>query len=147
MTNGSSSTTLKEVIERVINNSKPIPEFPNYFISKAGFVYKFKSGKLRKIKFTQNDRGYFQVSIKHLSGYKTRYVHILYKTVFGEPVPEELLCEVIEGIKPNKLNSEDVKVIRERNSSGESYRRIALEYNVSHTQIKRICKKEQWQDV
>lgn len=145
--NGSSSTTLKEVIERVITNSRPIPEFPNYFISRVGFVYKYKSGKLRKIKFTQNNRGYFQVSIKHLNGYKTRYVHILYKTVFGEPIPEELLCEVIEGVKPNKLSVEEVKEIRERNTSGESYRKLATVFDVSHTQIRRICSKDQWKDV
>lgn len=145
--NGSSSTTLKEVIERVITNSRPIPEFPNYFISRVGFVYKYKSGKLRKIKFTQNNRGYFQVSIKHLNGYKTRYVHILYKTVFGEPIPEELLCEVIEGVKPNKLSVEEVKEIRERNSNGESYRKLATVFDVSHTQIRRICSKDQWKDV
>lgn len=145
--NGSSSTTLKEVIERVLSNSKPIPEFPNYFISRVGFVYKLKCGKLRKIKFTQNNRGYFQVSIKHLNGYKTRYVHILYKTVFGEPIPEELLCEVIEGIKPNKLSIKEVKEIRERNSNGESYRKLATVFDVSHTQIKRICSKDQWKDV
>lgn len=145
--NGSSSTTLKEVIERVISNSRPIPEFPNYFISRVGFVYKLKCGKLRKIKFTQNNRGYFQVSIKHLNGYKTRYVHILYKTVFGEPIPEELLCEVIEGVKPNKLSVEEVKEIRERNTSGESYRKLATVFDVSHTQIRRICSKDQWKDV
>lgn len=145
--NGSSSTTLKEVIERVIANSRPIPEFPNYFISRVGYVYKYKSGKLRKIKFTQNNRGYFQVSIKHLNGYKTRYVHILYKTVFGEPIPEELLCEVIEGVKPNKLSIEEVREIRERNSNGESYRKLATVFDVSHTQIKRICSKDQWKDV
>ena len=147
MTNGSSSTTLKEVIERVLSNSKPIPDFPNYFISQAGHVYKFKHGKLRKIKLTENSRGYFQVSIRSTKGYKTRYVHILYKTVFGEPVPQELLSSIKECITPNKLSIEEVKEIRKRNLDGESYRVLAKAFDVSHTQIKRICLKEQWKDV
>jgi uncharacterized protein YerC len=50
-------------------------------------------------------------------------------------------------IKNSKLNELDIPVIRKKISNGESYRKIAKDYGISHVQIVYIKNKKTWSHV
>ena len=83
--NGSNTTTNKEIINRVMNNSKPIPFGKGYFASRSGSIYRRYSNKLRKLKISINKDGYLQCSLRVNGAGKTFLVHRIIMISFVGP--------------------------------------------------------------
>ena len=68
---------------------KPIPDFPEYFVSNRGIVISHKLGKIRILKPGFNGYGYKIVSICGENGPITRAIHRLVLLAFiGKPPPK-----------------------------------------------------------
>ncbi len=84
----------------------PIADFPGYFIDTYGFVWSDKSGKMKRLKGTLGNRGYFIVVLYKNKKRHMRLIHRLVLEVFIGKRPEGMECRHLNGIKTdNRLDN------------------------------------------
>jgi len=87
---------------KIFNKSTPIPNFPNYEITKDGRVWSFKTN--RWLKTRPNKQGYEVAELYNGMGKKKMCkVHTLVLTAFVGPRPKGLECRHLDS---NKLNNQ-----------------------------------------
>lgn len=82
---------------------KTLSDFPDYLFCDDGSIYSTKYNKMRKLKFSINQRGYYTCRIKHANGYfVSKSVHRLLAMAFKDDYNSELQVDHING---NKLDN------------------------------------------
>ncbi|MDJ0899829.1 MAG: NUMOD4 domain-containing protein [Xenococcus sp. MO_188.B8] len=150
---------------------KLIPGFPNYEVSNLGNVRNKKIGKVLKLYHSNN--GYLTVGFT-ISGKKKRLLihRLVAKTFLDNPTcsPEvnhidgnrlnnaltnlewisssnNRIHAYKSGLRKSKLTANQVKEIRQLIELGLTQRKIAAIFNVSHSTIGEINRKEIWSHI
>lgn len=93
-------------VELIVDDLKPIPGFPHYFVDKNGNVWsQYKGGRNglrdvpRKLKPTLNRIGYLQVNLRNNGKQHTKQVHRLIYEAFKGTIPAGMHVHHVNGNK------------------------------------------------